>query len=433
MTAPCPATAPQDGALTTHAPAANRCLVCDERRVEVVLDLGETAPANNFLLPRELARAKESTFPLRLGLCRACGHVQLTEFVPPSQLFDHYLYMSSASSTLTSHLRDLAATMVARLGIRPQDLVVDIGCNDGTLLEGFAMAGIDRRIGVDPAANLAAVARARGADVVTGYFGPEVAASIVERHGVATAITMTNTFPHIPDLPALMRSLDLLLAEQGAVVLEAHYLVDLLEMCAFDTVYHEHVSYWALAPMARLFAAHGFEIFDVARLPIHHGQLRAWVGRTGRRPVSDSVAALLEAERARQIGQPAPYRRLAGRIARIRSDLIALIHGVRAAGGRVAGYGAPAKGSTLLSYFGLGTGDLDFIADRNPLKQGRLTPGSHIPIVEPERILRDRPDLVVVLAWNFAEEIAEQLSPYVRAGGRLVVPVPHIREIGGQG
>jgi len=416
--------------MTEKTAPLSPCLVCRGQAVEIVLDLGETAPANNFIVPENLARVKEPMFPLRLGLCRACGHAQLTDFVPPGILFDHYLYMSSASSTLTGHLRDLALTVTARLGLRPDELVVDIGCNDGSLLEGFGLAGSARRLGVDPAANLAETARSKGAQVVTAYFSPDVAAGIVRRHGQAAVITMTNTFPHIQDLQSLLQAVDTLLAQDGAFVLEAHYLVDLLEMCAFDTIYHEHVSYWSLTPMARLFREYGFEVFDVERLPIHHGQLRAWVGRAGRHPVSGSVAAMLADERGLGLDQTGPYLALASRMETIKTDLTALIRAVRAGGGTVVGYGAPAKGSTLLSYFGIGPTDLDYIADRNLLKQGRLTPGSHIPIVAPERIFADRPDVVLVLAWNFADEIADQLSAYVKGGGRLVVPIPEVRALG---
>lgn len=415
--------------MTETISAASPCLVCRDRAVGIVLDLGETAPANNFVLPEELEHLEEKMFPLRLGLCRTCGHVQLTDFVPPEIMFDHYLYMSSASSTLTGHLRDLARTVTTRLGLQPQDLVVDIGCNDGSLLEGFALAGLQRRIGVDPAENLAHAARQRGADVVTAYFSPEIADWIREQHGRAAAMTMTNTFPHVPDLQSLLRSFDALLSDDGVLVLEAHYLVDLMQMCAFDTIYHEHVSYWALGPMVRLFRDYGFEVFDVERLPIHHGQLRAWVGRAGRHEMSDRVADLLAEERIAQLDRIAPYQQMAAQIQGIKTDLLDLIRTVRAGGGRVVGYGAPAKGSTLLSFFDIGPEELDYIADRNVLKQGRFTPGSHIPIVAPDRIFDDQPELVLVLAWNFAEEIANQLSAYVEAGGRLVVPIPTVSEI----
>ena len=407
------------------------CLVCGSDNLEPVLDLGKTAPANNFLRPEDLASVTETAYPLRVALCRECGHVQLTDHVPPPVMFDHYLYMSSASSTLTGHLHGLAATITDRLSLMPDDLVIDVGCNDGTLLEGFGLAGTVRRLGIDPAANLAETARSKGSEVITAYLSPDRATEIRASHGPAKVVTMTNTFPHIPDLDGLVRAIDTLLAEDGALVLEAHYLVDLMEMGAFDTVYHEHVSYWALAPMTRLFADRGFEVFDVERLPIHHGQIRAWVCRAGQRQPSPNVTALLAREAELGLATPEPYRLLASRIGQMKSDLLGLMAEVRASGGRVAGYGAPAKGSTLLSTFGLGPADLDYIADRNTLKQGRLTPGSHIPIVAPEHIFKDRPDLVVVLAWNFAEEIADQLSAYVEAGGRLVVPVPELRDIGG--
>lgn len=405
------------------------CLVCRDSDLDLVLDLGRTAPANNFLKPEELERGGEERFALRVGLCRACGHVQLLDRVPPSILFDHYLYMSSASSTLTEHLRSLAARIVTRATLAEDALVVDVGCNDGTLLEGFAKAGVGRRLGVDPAENLAEAARGRGAEVVTGYFDEALAVRLREAHGPAAAITMTNVFPHVPDLAGLMRALDRLLADEGVIVIEAHYLQDLLDLCAFDTVYHEHVSYWALRPMQRLLAEHGLEVFDVERLPIHHGQLRAWIARKGRQPVAPAVAALARSEAERELETPAPYLALAARIETIKRDLLERIAAVRAEGGQVVGYGAPAKGSTLLSFFDLGPKDLDYIADRNALKQGRLTPGSHIPIVDPERIFEDQPALVVLFAWNFAEEIAAQLADYLGRGGRIVVPIPALKEL----
>lgn len=432
MNAPSAVTVTVERSVAEMPEASPSCLVCGEHSVEVVLDLGKTAPANNFVRPEDLASTPEPTFPLRVGLCRNCAHVQLTEFVPPSVMFDHYLYMSSASSTLTGHLHGLARAIVERLELPPDALVVDVGCNDGSLLEGFRLAGINRRVGVDPAANLAPFAREKGAEVVTAYFSPEIAESIRSHPGPASAITMTNTFPHIPDLHSLLQSVDRLLTDDGALVLEAHYLVDLMDMCAFDTVYHEHVSYWALKPMVQLFDQHGFDVFDVERLPIHHGQLRAWVCRRGAKPISERVGSLLKAEHALGLDGPQPYLQMADHIGKVKADLIAFIRGVRAKGGRVVGYGAPAKGSTLLSYFNLGPADLDYIADRNTLKQGRLTPGSHIPIVAPERIFADQPEAVILLAWNFADEISEQLVPYLEAGGRLVVPVPEVREIGGR-
>lgn len=407
----------------------SRCLVCGSTAVDLVLDLGKTAPANNFLKPEEVNTSGEESYPLRVGLCADCGHVQLLELVSPSVMFDHYLYMSSASSTLTDHLHSLAADITGRLALDGDSLVIDVGCNDGTLLQGFGKAGVGKRVGVDPAANLAETARSKGSEVFTGYFNEDLAKKLRASHGPASVLTMTNTFPHIPDLPGLMRAINIMLGDDGAFVLEAHYLVDLLEMCAFDTVYHEHVSYWALRPMQKLFADHGFEVFDVERLPIHHGQLRAWVGRKGSRPVSTRVSDLEKLEADLGLETKAPYQALADRIGSIRNDLLGLIAETKSKGGRVAGYGAPAKGNTLISFFDLGPDDLDYIGDRNTLKQNRVTPGTHIPIVAPERILEDQPALVIVFAWNFAEEIGLQLSEYLKQGGRMVVPIPELKNL----
>lgn len=405
------------------------CIVCGNQDVELVLDLGSTAPANNLPTPDDVEQGREVVLPLRLGLCCACGHAQLLDLVPPHLLFDHYLYRSSASVTLTEHLDALARTIVERNPVHAEGYVLDVGCNDGSLLAGFERAGIARRVGVDPAGNLAPYARESGAEVVTAYFDERTATRLVSERGPAAVVTLTNTFPHIPDLAGLMRAVDTVLAEDGILVIEAHYVGDLLEQAAFDTIYHEHVSYWSLAPMQRLMASHGFEVFDAERLPIHHGQLRTWIARAGRFKKSDRLTNLMAAEIEAGLGEPHPYRGLAERIERIKSQLHAAIGEVRRAGGRVVGYGAPAKASTLLSILKMGPEHLDYVADKNTLKQGRLTPGTHVPIVDPARIDQDRPELVIVFAWNFADEIANQLSGYLRAGGRMVVPVPEVKEL----
>ncbi|MGQ0663103.1 MAG: class I SAM-dependent methyltransferase [Pseudomonadota bacterium] len=405
------------------------CIVCRSATVETFLDLGPMALANKFVTAAELAAAAEPKFPLRIGYCHDCGHVQLTERVPPAAMFEDYLYVSSASDTLTQHLRSLAGAAAERIPLGPGDLVVDIGCNDGTLLDGFRRACPARTLGVDPAANLAPFARLNGIEVMTAFFNPETARRIRDDHGPVRVFAFTNTFPHIPDLHGFLDGIDLALAPDGVVVLEAHYLTDLLDMLAFDTIYHEHVSYWSLGPMQRLFQLHGFEIVAVERLAIHHGQLRAWIRRQGRARPDPGVAALLAMEERRGLRDIGTYRGFAQRILANKSNLRARLERIRRAGGRVAGYGAPAKGNTLLSFLELGPADIDYIADRNPLKQGRLTPGTHIEVVAPDRLLADRPDYLLILAWNFAEEIVAQQAEYRRRGGRFLVPVPDVREI----
>lgn len=404
-----------------------QCLACDGDGVETFLDLGETALANRFLTADELDRP-EPRFPLRVGFCRACGHVQLTERVPPESMFSDYLYVSSASETLKSHFAELSRTLVDRHGLGGGDLVLDIGCNDASLLASFDRLGV-RTLGVDPAANLADLAAPAGIDRFVGFFGETTARRIAGRWGRAALVTATNTFPHIPEPGDFLAGLDAVLAPEGAFVVEAHYLGDLVEQLAFDTVYHEHVSYWALGPMVRLFERHGFQVVRAERLRLHHGQLRVTVRRAGAGRPDASVETLLRWEREQKLDRWDTYRGFAEHVRRLKAEIQATLVGIRSAGKRVAGYGAPAKGSTLLEYVGVGPDLLDYIVDRSPLKQGRYTPGSHIPIIPPERLIEDRPDYVLLLAWNFVDEVLEQQAAYHEAGGRFILPVPEVRVI----
>ncbi len=402
------------------------CLVCSEPGVETFLDLGSTALANKFPSAGDLSRP-EPRFPLRVGFCHGCGHVQLVERVPPAAMFTDYLYVSSASDTLRAHFDDLAATLTSRHGLADGGLVIDIGCNDASLLCCFRDRGA-RTLGVDPAENLAEYSRDTGIERYRGFFGADTAGEIAERWGRAALVTATNTFPHVPDLSGFVSGLDEVLALGGAFVLEAHYLVDLLDQLAFDTVYHEHVSYWALGPMVRLFEDHGLEVVRAERLPIHHGQLRATVMRRGEGEVDRSVVEVLAAETQLGIDRFDTWLAFAGRVGRLKREVMDCLNGLKADGNRLAGYGAPAKGSTLLEFFGVGPELLDFIADRSPLKQGRYTPGSHIPIVAPERLLQEpSADHVLLLAWNFEDEILAQQAEFRRRGGRFILPVPEVR------
>ncbi len=401
-----------------------RCIVCDGSRVEQFLDLGSTALANKFLRPEELSAA-EPTHPLRVGFCHDCAHVQLMEHVPPPEMFTDYLYLSSASDTLTQHLHALSDIVSRRARLGAGKLVIDIGCNDGTLLGGFQRHGV-RTLGVDPAKNLAELTKASGIERYVGFFTADSAREIRARWGPADAITATNTFPHIPRLRDFVEGIKTLLAPEGVFVIEAHYLLDLLEQVAFDTIYHEHVSYWALGPMVRLFEAAGLRVVDVERLPIHHGQLRVFVQHAGQGQVQASVAARLAQERAQGLDRLETFERFAEKTEQLKRSLIDRLRQLQAQGKRVAGYGAPAKGNTLLSFLELDASVIEYIADRSPLKQGRVTPGRHIPVVAPDRLLADRPDYVLLLAWNFADEVLAQQAEYRRRGGRFIIPVPDV-------
>lgn len=410
--------------MNMEAPRPN-CILCHGDRIECFLDLGVTPLANKFITEEGLA-SPEPEFPLRVSFCHDCQHVQLPDRVPPSAMFEDYLYISSASDTLTAHLQDLSDIVTDRLHLSADDLAIDVGCNDGTLLSGFQRHGV-RTLGVDPAKNLDHFGADIGIERYVGFFGSASAEEIVEKYGHASVVTATNTFPHIPELQDFVQGLRTVLTRDGAFVLEAHYLTDILDQVAFDTVYHEHVSYWALGPMIRLFDENEMEVVDVERIPLHHGQLRVFVKRRGEGQVQPSVAALLAQERELRLDKFETFQEFAERVDTIKRDLTQAVADLKAAGKSVVGYGAPAKGNTLLCFLGIGPDQLDYIADRSPLKQGLFTPGMHIPVVAPERLLADQPDYVLILAWNFVDEITEQLASYREAGGQFILPVPEVQ------
>ncbi len=399
------------------------CLVCGAAGPEPSLVLGSTALANN--LPAHTA-SWQPAFPLRVGFCPNCHHVQLLDLVPQEAMFTEYLYMSSASTTLSGHFVELAGAAHRRAALSPESLAVDIGSNDGSLLQAIAALGARVR-GVDPAANLAALARGRGVETEVAYFSSDTARRLARDHGHARLITATNSLPHIPLLDNYLEGVAGLLERDGVFVVEAHYLADLIEQNAFDTIYHEHVSYWSLGPLERILSRHGLEVFDVERLPIHHGQLRAWIGHVGARRIAASVEQLRAEEDSAGLGRLETLTRFGKRVQTLRGQIRAEVLRLGAAGLVVAGYGAPAKASTLLAWCGLGPDEVKWIADRNPLKQGRTTPGTGIPIVDPQLIESERPDVLILFAWNFAEEIMSQLAGYRQAGGRFLIPVPAVR------
>lgn len=401
------------------------CIVCNRNDIQPFLDLGSTPLANKFLSKDKLDQP-EPSYPLRVGFCPNCHHVQLTEAVPPGAMFDDYLYISSASDTLKAHLFDLSDIVTQRYHLGAKDLVMDIGCNDGTLLSGFKRHSV-KVLGIDPAQNLAVFTEKLGIPRHVGFFNSASAKQLVERYGQAAAITATNTFPHIPALQDFVKGISIALAPGGVFVIEAHYLVDILDQGAFDTIYHEHISYWALGPMRQLFAAHGFEVVNAERLPLHHGQLRVFVQRKGEGKVQPGVEAILDFEHKRGLDKIDTFQAFARDVQRIKTQLTKAINDMRAAGKRVVGYGAPAKGNTLLSFLELGTDKIEYIADKSPLKQGLFTPGLHVPVVPPDRLLTDQPDYVLLLAWNFVDEILAQQAEYRKRGGKFIVPVPRVR------
>jgi len=410
-------------------PQMDVCRACKSTNTYMFLPLGDHPPANAFLTPAQAAKGPQPRFPLDVTACLNCGVVIVPDMLPPD-FFQDYHYVPSASATMHAHFANFAKLVKERHAGGRGKLVVDIGCNDGLFLKAVSDLGVDT-LGVEPAANIAAMARAKGLEIVNEYFGADNAHAIKAKYGPATVITTTNTFNHIDDLHAFMRGVDVLLADGGTFIVEVPQALELVEKNEFDTVYHEHMSTFSVTSLAKLYRFFGIRIVNVEVLPIHGGSMRVSAQRRPESaPEEPEVQRWLELERDHGLFKTETYDALAARVHRIRSELLDLLRGLKAQGKRLAGYGAPAKGNTLLNYYGIGPDLLDYLADRNHLKQGKLSPGMLIPVVPAERVLETQPDYLLILAWNFGDEIMEQQAEYQRRGGKFILPIPTPRVIG---
>lgn len=404
-----------------------KCRSCGSDQSALLLDLGLQPLANNLLRPEDLARP-EPKFPLRLAVCQSCWLLQITDLVPPVDLFSEYLYFSSFSDALLRHSRAAVARHIADFSLNAQSHVVEIASNDGYLLQNFVQAKIPC-LGIEPAANIAKVAREKGIETLGEFFGLAVARRLAAAGRQADLIIGNNVFAHAPDTNDFVAGLAVLLKPRGRIALEFPYAVDLIGHTEFDTIYHEHVFYFTVTALQPLFARHGLELFRVERLPIHGGSLRLFAGHQGAHPVEPSLTGLLAEERRKGVASLPCYEGFASDVLAIKRDLCALLARLKGEGKRVAAYGASAKGSTLLNFFGIGADVLDFVADRSTHKQGRLTPGTHIPIVGAEELVQRRPDYTLLLTWNFADEILAQQQAYRAAGGKFIVPIPAVKVV----
>ncbi|MFY9462908.1 MAG: class I SAM-dependent methyltransferase [Candidatus Sungiibacteriota bacterium] len=399
------------------------CRGCKGTVFECILSLGVQPPANAFLR-QEDSKKSELAFPLDVYFCRDCALVQLRDIVSPELLFKNYVYVSSTSPTFVSHFRLFAEAVVRRFRLGSQSFVIDIGSNDGILLRPFQAIGI-RVLGVDPAEQIAAAASAAGIETLPHFFTPDMARDIGARRGQAAIITATNVFAHINDLDAIGEGVKILLETEGVFIIEAPYLVDFLEQNLFDTVYHEHLSYFSVSSLNILLERLGMKIIDVEKTESHGGSLRVFAAhKNANHAVSDGVNRFLHDERAAGLHTLAVYEDFAQRVEQNKIQLTALLKQIKAEGKTIAGYGAPAKGNTLLNYFGIGAETLDYIADDSEWKQGLYTPGTHIPVVSGKKLEEKKPDYILILAWNFADPIMKKLEWFSSTGGKFIIPVP---------
>ena len=404
-----------------------QCRSCGASDGELVLDLGLQPLANNLLRPEDLGKP-EPKFPLRVAVCHQCWLLQITDLVPPTQLFSEYLYFSSFSDALLRHAKTAVEQHIREFQLGPQSHVVEIASNDGYLLQNFVAAKIPC-LGIEPAANIAKVAREKGIETRVEFFGLNLARQLVAEHRQADLILGNNVFAHAPDTNDFVAGLAALLKPRGRIALEFPCGVDLIEHTEFDTIYHEHVFYFTVTALKPLFERHGLEIIRVEHLPIHGGSLRLYAARAGAHPVEPSVGQFLEAEQGKGVASPAYYKNFSARVQALKASLRELLAQLRQQGKTVAAYGAAAKGSTLINFFGLGRDTLAFVADRSTYKQGRLMPGQHLPIVPPDQLAAQKPDYALLLTWNFADEIIAQQKAYRQAGGKFIIPIPQVKVI----
>ena len=402
-----------------------KCRFCDTPLRYSFVDLGMSPLCQSVVRPEDYNKP-ETFYPLHAFVCHECFLVQLDEYVDPEAIFTEYAYFSSYSDYWLDHVRRYANDMIRRWSLDESSRVVEVASNDGYALQYFVRAGVPS-LGVDPAANVAEAARAKGIDTHVAFFNAATAEQLRDRGFAADLLFGKNVLAQVPDINDFVAGIPILLKDDGVMTIEFPHLARLMEDNQFDTIYHEHFSYFSFTTATRIFGAHGITLFDVDELPTHGGSIRIYGCKEERsRPTTERARAMLEREVEAGLNALGAYGRFAEQVRETKRGILTFLIDAKRKGKRVAGYGAPGKGNTLLNYCGIGTDFVDYTVDRNPYKQGTLLPGSRIPVYEPDRIFETKPDYVLILPWNLKSEIMEQMSEIRSWGGRFVVPIPQV-------
>jgi SAM-dependent methyltransferase len=403
------------------------CRACDGRLTVTMADLG-LQPASNAFLQTTAAFQHEKRYPLRAKVCEACKLVQLDYDVAPQELFGNYVYFSSYSDDWLAHAKAYCEMARKRFALGPSSLVVELASNDGYLLKNFLSMGIPV-LGIDPSDTVAAAAAKIGVPTLVEFFGEKIGGDLARQGRQADLIIGNNVLAHVPQLNDFVAGMASLLRENGHITIEFPHLLELVKHVEFDTIYHEHFSYFSVYAIEQVFSRHGLRLYDVERLPTHGGSLRIFAAHAARKDLKDS-ASLIEVraqESAAGLQDLATYAKFSTRVEECRDSLLAFLAAAKREGKRIAAYGAAAKGNTLLNFCGVTPQDIALVADRNPHKQNKFLPGTHIPVVSPDELMQAKPDYVLILPWNLRDEIEQQLSGIREWGGRFVTPVPLVR------